>query len=427
MGNSATKILTKHTLTEETSKTSQVISTGMIPTTPGKPLLIPIKTMDSDTVEIFWERSLNRDGSAVLGYLIEHQRLGSPHWIQSSSSLCIQPQLTMRGLDPGWRYHFRVRAKNEFGFSQPSEMSDPLTVTLQRSDACAPQFEIELHDQIILENKQAEFVVRFSGTPSPKVSWFKDDFEIFSSRRTKIITETGKSTLLIYQTSLSDAGQIKCTAVNKCGHSMTRANLILEAPPRIRLPRHYEDGLLFKRHETIWLKAFIAGQPLPNVTWFHDSVEIYPDERHEIKISDSGECLIKVNEAKRTDRGEYTVRATNKVGAEEASFLVTVTDRPVPPGKVYMTMILGRSVTLSWDKPSDDGGCEIGNYIVEYYRVGWGVWLKATTCRQPQTTISELFEGSEYKFRVKAENLYGVSDISEESDIIIIPNCKKKE
>jgi len=32
-------------------------------------------------------------------------------------------------------------------------------------------------------------------------------------------------------------------------------------------------------------------------------------------------------------------------------------------------MTLDRSVTLSWKEPEDDGGCKIGTYIVEYYRV----------------------------------------------------------
>lgn len=34
-------------------------------------------------------------------------------------------------------------------------------------------------------------------------------------------------------------------------------------------------------------------------------------------------------------------------------------------------MTLGRSVTLNWAPPDDDGGCKVGNYIVEYYRVSW--------------------------------------------------------
>ena len=53
------------------------------------------------------------------------------------------------------------------------------------------------------------------------------------------------------------------------------------------------------------------------------------------------------------------------------------------------------------------------------------MWLKATTSRQTKATLSELIEGSEYKFRVKAENPYGMSEPSEESDVIFIPDIKR--
>lgn len=58
-------------------------------------------------------------------------------------------------------------------------------------------------------------------------------------------------------------------------------------------------------------------------------------------------------------------------------------------------------------------------------QVGWDVWLKATTSRQTKATLSELIEGSEYKFRVKAENPYGMSEPSQESDVIFIPDLKR--
>lgn len=53
------------------------------------------------------------------------------------------------------------------------------------------------------------------------------------------------------------------------------------------------------------------------------------------------------------------------------------------------------------------------------------MWLKATTSRQTIAVLNDLIEGSEYRFRVKAENPYGVSDPSEESDPIFIPDLKK--
>ncbi|XP_046606834.1 uncharacterized protein LOC124298633 [Neodiprion virginianus] len=396
-----------------------------LPLPPGKPILVPgSEETQPDVVSIRWERSPSNGGSAIVGYMVEHRRMGSPHWIRAAPILCTFPELTLSGLEPGWRYQFRVRAQNALGLSEPSELSDPLTVTLQRTATSTPHFDLELKDTVALENEQAEFIVQFSGTPLPKISWFKDGFEIFSSRRTRIATENSKSSLLIHQTALNDEGEIKCTATNRVGHISTKAKLILEAPPRIRLSRQYEDGLLFEQDETIRLKVSLAGRPLPSVTWFHDGEAIQQDLRHVVETME-GESVLKIPDAKRADRGEYTVKASNKLGEDMSSFLVTVTDRPSAPGKANVTMTLGRSVTLSWKEPDDDGGCKIGTYIVEYYRLGWDVWLKATTCRQLTTTLGELIEGSEYRFRVKAENPYGVSEPSEESDVVFIPDVKR--
>ncbi|XP_046822486.1 titin homolog [Vespa crabro] len=425
MGNATTKRhYSKSISLASSSKRPRWDGPGL-PAPPGKPILIPgTDDTQPDVVGIRWERSPSNGGSAIVGYLVEHRRMGSAHWVRSKPGLCTFPELTLSGLEPGWRYQFRVRAQNAVGLSAPSELSDPLTVTLQRAAASAPLFDLELGDLIALENEQAEFVVRFTGTPLPKISWFKDGFEIFSSRRTRILTENGKSVLLIHQTALNDEGEIKCTATNRAGHVSTKARLILEAFPKIRLPRQYEDGLLFEQDETIRLKVSLAGRPPPTVAWFHDGEPLSQDTRHIFETMD-GESVLKIPDAKRFDRGEYTVKARNKLGEDSSSFLVTVTDRPAAPGKVNVTMTLGRSVTLSWKEPEDDGGCKIGTYIVEYYRIGWEVWLKATTSRQTAATLTELLEGSEYRFRVKAENPYGVSDPSEESDIIFIPDLNK--
>lgn len=373
---------------------------------------------------IRWVPPINDGGSPITGYLVEHRRTGSPHWVRATPLLVPFAELTLSGLEPGWRYQFRVSAENAVGMSDPGELSEPLTVTLQRSAITAPRFTQELNDTIALENEKTEFVVHFLGQPPPKISWFKDGFEIFSSRRTRILTENDRSVLTIHQTALTDEGEIKCTATNRAGHASAKARLSLEAPPSIRLPRNYEDGLLFELGEVIRLKVSMAGRPAPLVFWSHNGESIQNGERYEIENNEKF-SILKINEAARSDRGEYQVKAVNKIGEDITSFLVTVTDKPSAPEKARVVMTLGRSVTLSWKTPEDDGGCKIGNYIVEYYRLGWNVWLKAATTRQCHTILGDLIEGSEYRFRVKAESPYGVSDPSEETDTVFIPDAKR--
>ncbi|XP_055910005.1 proteoglycan 4 [Eupeodes corollae] len=394
------------------------------PSPPGRPILIPLSDQQPDVVTLKWERPKIDGGSPITSYIIEHRRMGSPHWVRSTPTPVTGCEVSISGLEPGWRYQFRAIAENVVGKSDPSELSDPLTVTLQRNAISVPRFASELTDMSVVENERVEFRVSVLGQPQPEISWFKDGYEIFSSRRTKIVNDNDASVLIIHQVALTDEGEIKCTATNRAGHVVTKAKLMVEAPPKIRLPRNYEDGLIVEADEVLRLKVGIAGQPAPSVVWLHEGEFITNGGRHELVTTDKNSSL-KIDNVKRIDRGEYSIKAVNKLGEDATSFLVTVTSRPDTPGKVRLNTSYGKSVTLSWTAPEDDGGCKIGNYIVEYFRIGWNVWLKAATTRQLSTTLNDLIEGSEYKFRVKAENPYGLSDPGEESDVLFVPDPKR--
>ncbi|KAK3921135.1 Titin [Frankliniella fusca] len=441
MGNQATKEYSKYHR-HAGSKKNVHWEEAERPHPPGQPLLVPASPgAQNDVVTIRWDPPISDGGAAITGYLVEHRRTGSPHWVRATPGVVSRCQLTLSGLEPGWRYQFRVSAENGAGRSDPSAVSEPLTVTLAKGVATAPHFSKELQDTVALENEKVELTVRVTGTPAPKISWFKDGLEVFSGRRSRVVTDGEgtviTSTLVIHQAALADEGEIKCAATNRAGHAVSKARLRLEAPPSIRLPRQYEDGLLFELGEVIRVKVSVAGRPAPRVSWLHNGEVLRPGPRHELLTNDKGASL-RVSEARRSDRGEYQVRAVNQLGEDVAAFLVTVTDHPTPPGKAMVAMTLGRSVTLTWGPPDDDGGCKIGNYIVEYYRfmsgplaytlrsqIGWDMWLKAATCRQLNTTLGDLIEGSEYKFRVKAENPYGISDPGDESETIFIPDPKR--
>lgn len=53
------------------------------------------------------------------------------------------------------------------------------------------------------------------------------------------------------------------------------------------------------------------------------------------------------------------------------------------------------------------------------------MWLKASSSRLLTADLDDLLEGSEYRFRVKAENPYGISVPSQVSDLIFLPDIKR--
>ena len=75
------------------------------------------------------------------------------------------------------------------------------------------------------------------------------------------------------------------------------------------------------------------------------------------------------------------------------------------------------SATLTWKPPSDNGGSEITNYVVEYRADGAFKWKRSTENMIPTTThvVKGLEEGVNYEFRVAAENRAGVGPPSEGS------------
>jgi len=55
--------------------------------------------------------------------------------------------------------------------------------------------------------------------------------------------------------------------------------LFFLAPPMVRLPQDYEEGLLLEQNEPMRLKVSVSGRPLPQVTWLHDGEEIRGGDR----------------------------------------------------------------------------------------------------------------------------------------------------
>jgi len=159
----------------------------------------------------------------------------------------------------------------------------------------------------------------------------------------------------------------------------------------------------------------MIAKPAPKIVWFFEDEPISAGSDLTIETTDTYTSL-RINGAKRWHCGEFRVYAENEYGEDACSILVTVTSPPSSPGRPVVIDISETKCTLRWEPSEDDGGADVKHYIVEYFRDVWEVWLKAKTTKETIVTIDDLIPGSRYKFRIKAENNYGISEPGDESD-----------
>lgn len=101
-------------------------------------------------------------------------------------------------------------------------------------------------------------------------------------------------------------------------------------------------------------------------------------------------------------------------------FLCILAPPAKPEGPFTASDINGDELTLSWGAPKDDGGEKISNYIIEKKKKGSPKWSKVTgTAKEPTCQVRNLEPGTEYEFRVMAENAQGISEPLETDKAIL--------
>ncbi|KAI8488694.1 Titin-like [Branchiostoma belcheri] len=94
--------------------------------------------------------------------------------------------------------------------------------------------------------------------------------------------------------------------------------------------------------------------------------------------------------------------------------------KPVTKIRPFASDIAPHTLTLTWHPPEDDGGSLITSYAVEMFDVSDGKWQTlTTTCRRPPYPVKGLNPSATYRFRIRAENAYGVSEAGPLSDPIL--------
>uniref|UniRef100_A0A8C2YF01 Titin n=1 Tax=Coturnix japonica TaxID=93934 RepID=A0A8C2YF01_COTJA len=211
-------------------------------------------------------------------------------------------------------------------------------------------------------------------------------------------------------------------AVNEKGKSDPRAlavpvvakDLVIE--PDVRPAFH---SYSIQVGQDLKVEVPVSGRPKPTVTWVKDGQTLRQTTR--VNVSDLTDLtVLNIKETSKEDGGTYEITVANVVGQKSASVEIITLDKPDPPvGPVKFDEVSAESVTLSWNPPAYTGGCQITNYIVHKRDTTTTVWetVSATVARTV-LKVTKLKTGSEYQFRIFAENRYGQSFALESAPVV---------
>lgn len=95
---------------------------------PSVPLNLQVLDVSRSSVTLRWERPLHDGGSRINGYAIEACKLGTDRWSAVASVKASVSQFTIQALTENDQYHFRIRATNSRGASEPMDTVTPITI-----------------------------------------------------------------------------------------------------------------------------------------------------------------------------------------------------------------------------------------------------------------------------------------------------------
>ncbi|KAK0423251.1 hypothetical protein QR680_008047 [Steinernema hermaphroditum] len=330
---------------------------------------------------------------------------------------------------------------------------------------CKPRIRRGLYNQSIHQGNVIDLVVCATGWPTPTVKWYKNDEELRSEgpdgRQVIWTDERGLHHLVILNCKPEDEGDYSLIATNKLGTAKTEGTISVIKPREVKMYdeaverggmpfppgfiRQIKNKHVFSHMPTIF-DCLVVGHPAPEVDWYHNGQKIVPGGRIKIQASGGGSHAIIILDTQPEDAGEYLAVARNSHGTAQSSAILEVTvphlDKikfdgsfdvtpylteeygfrkinyasfPTPPDRgPFIKEVTGHYLTLSWipTKRSPPRYPQV-TYVIEIRELPEKEWtLLDFNIPEPVCKVRGLELGKSYQFRVRAENIYGISDPS---------------
>ncbi|XP_040288868.1 myosin-binding protein C, fast-type-like isoform X1 [Bufo bufo] len=196
-----------------------------------EPLHLIVEDVTDTTCTLKWRPPDRIGAGGIDGYLIEFRKEGDTEWTAANTELVERCGYTVKDLPTGEKIEFRIIAVNIAGKSEPTSLTQPVTI---REIVQQPKIRLPRHlrqTYIRKVGEQVNLVIPFQGKPRPKVSWSKEgqplDSKLVSFRTSEIDTilfirsaergHSGKYGLSVQIENMEDTATINIRIVEKSG------------------------------------------------------------------------------------------------------------------------------------------------------------------------------------------------------------------
>lgn len=196
---------------------------------PGPPGMPEMTDYDYDHFDFKWEEPRHDGGSKITGYIIEKRELGDETWTKGGEVKGKIEIGSVKGLDLGQTYVFRVRAVNAAGPGKPGPESVNYTCRYKKLKAKINRRS--LREVTVRVGETIEFKVDIQGEPPPDVTWSKDGRTLSDSDMRRIKNKPYKTHFYIEEAVRKDEGTYLITAVNIHGKDLAEVRVnVLDRP-----------------------------------------------------------------------------------------------------------------------------------------------------------------------------------------------------
>ena len=191
----------------------------------------------------------------------------------------------------------------------------------------SPEFIVKLKTVNVNEGETAQFDVKATGHPEPKIEWLRGSQAIDNEGRCTLKRgeEDGQHSLIIDDTTTDDAGTYKCVASNTAGKATCRGEL--NVSEKLTAPEFVGDlveaPITFNEGDEVSLTVTILGKPSPEVQWYKDELNVSKSSNVNTLVK-GDQYTLTIYSAKPSDSGVYKCVAKSKMGTATRTFTIHI-------------------------------------------------------------------------------------------------------